>query len=135
MCTHTRPNKVQIISSDHKFQFPTSDKWSVVLLKDYKAQATHNGQSFAGQWSTIYDQAMRVELDNGMRFITNFRYNILDSISKNPVKDGVEAFSEIKAGSYSSFDSRCDKTMVGFVQRVHGQGSLDNHVVQCFVGQ
>jgi hypothetical protein len=55
----------------------------------------------------IYDQAMRVELNNGMRFITNMRYNVMDNISKDPIKDGVEAFSQIKAGSYASFDSKC----------------------------
>jgi hypothetical protein len=115
VCTHTRPNKVQIISSGHKFQFGNSDKWKLTLMKDYKATASHGGQSFTGTWSTIYDQAMRVELNNGLRFVTNFRYNILESISKNPVKDGADAFSEIKAGSYSSFDSKCDQTMVGFV--------------------
>jgi hypothetical protein len=28
---------------------------------------------------------MLVELSNGMRFITNFRYNLKDKISKNPL--------------------------------------------------
>jgi hypothetical protein len=126
---------VQIISSDHKFSFTQSSTYKVNLLKDYKATATLNGQSFSGTWSTIYDQAMRVELDNGVRFVTNFRYNVLDSISKDPVGDGAGAFSSIKAGSYGSFDSKCNETMVGFVQTMHGKGSLENHTVQCFYGK
>lgn len=58
---------------------------------------------------------MKVELSNGQRFTANFRYNVLDSISKDPVKDGAEAFASIKAGSYGSFDSKCSETMVGLV--------------------
>jgi len=126
---------VQVVSADHKFSFAQSSVYKVNLLKGFKATATLNGQSFSGTWSTIYDQAMRVELDNGVRFVTNFRYNVLESISTNPVKDGEGAFSQIKAGSYGSFDSKCGETMVGFVQRVHGQGSLENHTVQCFYGK
>lgn len=32
----------------------------------------------------IYDQAMNVELDTGIRFISNFRYTVKDDISKDP---------------------------------------------------
>jgi len=58
---------------------------------------------------------MRVELDNGMRFITNFRYNVKPSISTDPAKDGETAFTDLKTGDYESFDSDCSKTMVGFI--------------------
>jgi hypothetical protein len=30
---------------------------------------------------------MLVELSNGMRFITNFRYNLKDNISKDPLQE------------------------------------------------
>jgi hypothetical protein len=30
---------------------------------------------------------MLVELSNGIRFITNFRYNLKDNISKDPLKE------------------------------------------------
>lgn len=78
---------------------------------------------------------MRVELDNGMRFVANFRYSIIDRISEDPVKDGADRFRSIKASSYASFDSQCNKTMVGFVQTIGGEGTLQNHKVQCFVGK
>jgi hypothetical protein len=78
---------------------------------------------------------MRVELDNGIRFTTNLRYNIKSDISADPVKDGAEKFSQIKAGSYESFESKCGQTMVGFVQHMHGVGSLEKHTVQCFAGK
>jgi hypothetical protein len=59
---------------------------------------------------------MRVELDNGTRFITNFRYNVKPSISSDPVADGESAFVGMKTSDYDSFDSDCGNTMVGFVQ-------------------
>ena len=59
---------------------------------------------------------MRVELDNGVRFITNFRYNVKPSISSDPVTDGGSSFADLKTSSYDSFDSDCGATMVGFVQ-------------------
>ena len=75
---------------------------------------------------------MRVELDNGTRFITNFRYNIKPKLSQDPLADGASAFAGTKTGDYASFDSDCSKTMVGFVQQVHGNGSMKAHNVQCF---
>ena len=69
-----------------------------------------------GKWSPIYAQAMMVELDNGLRFVTNFRYNLKDEISKNPLKENVSSFSEISTGSEDDFNSQCDQTMIGFVQ-------------------
>jgi hypothetical protein len=63
---------------------------------------------------------MRVELDNGVRFLTNFRYNVKPSISADPVTDGGDAFTGMKTSDYDSFDSDCGQTMVGFVQVVHG---------------
>jgi len=59
---------------------------------------------------------MRVELDNGTRFITNFRYNVKPSISSDPVGDGESAFVGMKTSDYDSFDTDCGNTMVGFVQ-------------------
>ena len=55
-----------------------------MLMDGYKAQAQKcsakgkcdGGEIIDGTWSTIYDQAFRVELNNGQRFISNFRYNI-----------------------------------------------------------
>jgi hypothetical protein len=35
-----------------------------------------------GKWQDYYDQAMMVELDNDIRFITNFRYEIKANLTK-----------------------------------------------------
>ena len=102
------------------------------LLPNYVAHAQGPKESVTGTWSTIYDQAMRVELDNGTRFITNFRYNIKPDISADPYQDGSGRFEGTQTGDYQSFDSVCHETMVGFVQKVHGQGSMQDHKAQCF---
>jgi len=87
-----RPNHIQIISPDHKFGFAQEDVWKVKFLDAYKAEATlskgGDSQVISGKWSTIYDQAFRVELDNGLRFVSNFRYNIKPNWSEDPLKDG-----------------------------------------------
>ena len=112
------------------------------MLDGYKAQAQKcsekgkcDGPVIEGTWSTIYDQAFRVELSDGQRFISNFRYNIKDSISDDPLQDGVGRFTGIGAGDYINFDSKCNESMVGFVQHVHGNGSMKQHHAQCFYAQ
>ena len=109
------------MSADHNLGFDQEEVWKVKLGDNYQASAQYckDGKAcdaaISGTWSTIYDQAMRVELDNGTRFITNFRYNIKPSLSQNPLADGASAFAGTKTGDYASFDSDCTKTMVGFV--------------------
>jgi hypothetical protein len=75
-----------------------------------------------GHWTAIYDQAFNIELDNGMRFLANYRYDIKSDISKDPLKDvlssGIGKFSAIETGDYDKFDSLCQQTMVGFVQNI-----------------
>ena len=72
---------------------------------------------------------MRVELDNGARFVTNFRYNIKPELSKDPLADGADKFIGTQTGDYQSFDSDCHNTMVGFVQTKGGKGSMKEHPI------
>lgn len=76
----------------------------------------------------IYDTAMKVDLDNGLRFIANFRYNTNKEFTK--VKDP----SKIQIDSIKLFDSDCSKTMVGTVLRTDASKNkgLKNVRVQCF---
>jgi len=62
-------------------------------LENYKVEGVFcpNGGKCAtseinGKWTSIYDQAFNIELDNGMRFIANFRYNIKPDVTKDPFK-------------------------------------------------
>lgn len=93
-----------------------------------------------GHWTAIYDQAFNIELDNGMRFLANYRYDIKPDVSKDPLQDalsqGIGKFSSLETGDYEKFDSLCSQTMVGFVQNIpHKTGksySMAAHEVQCF---
>ena len=57
VCTHKRPNHIQILSADHNFGFAQEEVWKVKLLDHYQAMATTpDGKSqIKGTWSTIYD--------------------------------------------------------------------------------
>ena len=76
-----------------------------ILCKDGENCATEH---ITGSWSPVYDQAFTVELENGLRFLANFKYNIKGNVSKNPQKDGASHFLEVKTGDYGKFDSQCD---------------------------
>lgn len=92
-----------------------------------------------GTWSNIYDQAFKIELDNGMRFLSNFKYTLKPEISQDPTKDGASEFTNLKTGDYNKFDTECDKTMIGFVQMMPNKSTqkstMGAHRVQCFWGE
>lgn len=67
-----------------------------------------------------------------MRFISNFRYSIKNGLSQDPLQDGGSKFEQLKTDDYGSFDSKCNESMVGFVQSIHGQVSMKTHKAQCF---
>lgn len=80
---------------------------------------------------------MKVELNNGQRFVANFRYNAKPTLTMDPIEDQQRLLAaDIHSGDYGSFDSDCKQTMVGFVQSVPGlggsTGTLQAHPVQCF---
>ena len=93
----------------------------------------------AGSWSTIYDQSFKIELQNGLRFLANFKYSVKPEISREPTADGPAEFTALQTGDYGKFDSQCDKTMVGFVQNMptvtHKSFSMTEHEVACFYGE
>ena len=53
-------------------------KVEAVLCKDGGKCGT---EIINGHWTAIYDQAFNIELDNGMRFLANYRYDIKNDIS------------------------------------------------------
>lgn len=147
VCTHRMPNGLQIIGDETKFQFAQEEIVKVTLNDGNVAQAyfcksesdCDKSNVINGKWTTVYDQALKVELENGLRFVSNFRYNVKKSISANPLEDGGGRFGDLHTGDYDNFDSECDKTMVGFVQSipsVTGEvGTLTNHKAVCFHGK
>lgn len=146
VCTHKLPNKLQIIGKDHQFMFQKEDVWRVKLMDKFQVEAvlckdgvTCATEHVGGTWSTIYDQSFKIELDNGIRFVSNFKYSVDPHISALPQKDSLEKFEDIKTGDYNKFDSQCDKTMVGFVQAIphlsKEKYGLADHKIQCFFAE
>ena len=86
----------------------------------------------------MYDQALKVELESGLRYIANFRYNIKPSVSTEPLTDENLQMDDMHSGDYGKFNSDCSKTMVGFVQSIPSvtgeRHSLKDLKATCFVG-
>ena len=49
-----------------------------------------------GKWFSFYDQALKVELDDGRRFITNFRYSLKEYVASDPLAKGAKFLSQSK---------------------------------------
>lgn len=145
VCTHQLVNKVQLINKKHEWNLIDEDTYKVSLMDNYKVEAVKcspecSSDVISGKWSPIYTQLMTIELDNGMRFITNFRYNLKDEISPDPTKDDIEKFKSliVKAGhaSFPFFDFKCDETMIGYIQMYKDDTTdgMKNFRTQCFYG-
>jgi hypothetical protein len=84
----------------------------------------------------VYDQSFIIELENGLRFLTNFKYALVPEVSKDPVHDSFSKLVDLKTGDYNKFISLCDQTMIGFVQTmpsiVNKSYSMTEHQMQCF---
>ena len=77
MCGHNFPNRVQIIDENYKFGFESEDKVQIHIRTSTKVRAEFShGLKVDGTWDVLYDQALLVQLDNGQRFVANFRHNI-----------------------------------------------------------
>ena len=109
VCSHQLINKVQLINKDHKFNFEEQDLWKVSLMDQYKVEAVKcspecTSEVVTGSWSPIYTQLLHVQLDNGMRFISNFRYNLKEEVSPNPLEEDYHKFAaEIKKSGHDAF--------------------------------
>ena len=112
-------------------------------MDKYQAQAQKcesetvcSSEKVQGVWSPIYDQSFEVELENGLRFLTNFKYTVKSDVSPKPSQELFQKFETLKTGDYNKFDSKCDQTMVGFVQNIptvtNTSYSMSQHNVQCF---
>ena len=83
-----------------------------------------------------------MELDNNQRFITNFRYNLKPTISKDPyLEKSHKNLRFIKTSDEAAFNSVCSQTMVGLVQKMPtdklGETNDGNYKypAQCFIGK
>jgi hypothetical protein len=82
---------------------------------------------------------MMVELENGMRFVTNFRYSLKQEISEDPVTekrlDKLDLIQSLGPDNTEVFQSQCDQTMVGHVLIKGANDTMKKHRAQCFYGR
>jgi hypothetical protein len=101
----------------------------VTLIEPNIAYIKHSPDSEKtqiGHWTLVYDQGIVVQFDK-YRFITNWRYNVKnESLMQAETLD----FNQIK-----DFESQCDQTMVGTMQRRDKGGLWSGDDTSCFYGQ
>jgi hypothetical protein len=85
-----------LINKGYSFEFDKFDVYRLNVMDNYKVEAVLckdggkcSTEMIKGHWTAIYDQAINIELDNGMRFLANFRYDIKPEISKDPLADAL----------------------------------------------
>ena len=81
---------------------------------------------------------MMVLLENNLRFVANFKYEIKTNITNNPMHDYkklTQVVKDTEDGAKFNFDSICDQTMVGFVQDLSKTGHMEKHHITCFYGK
>lgn len=65
-----------------------------------------------------------MQLDNGMRYIANFRHDI----------KSMDLLPKVNTESKKMFNMRCQQTMIGFVQKANGNDKSKETQIQCFYG-
>jgi len=83
-----------------------------------------------GHWLTIYDQTLIVELDNDLRFIGTFRYQVKKNVTRD-YKKLSKVFTDVDDFMKAQFNSVCNQTMAGFVQNKTHQSTFKKHRIQC----
>lgn len=79
-----------------------------------------------------------VQLENNLRFLANFKYEIKKNVTTDPVHAQVDfqkLIPDIESSAKYQFNSICNETMVGFVQNLNKSGSLTEHPVTCFFAE
>ena len=95
-----------------------------------------DGAPIGGTWFAFYDQAFKVDLDTGLRFIANYKYAVKEYVTENALAQGEKPIKKagLETDDYDKFYSQCDQTMVGFVQDKKNPTSMAEHHVECFYG-
>ena len=79
-----------------------------------------------------------VHLENGLRFVANYKYEVKTNITKDPLHDFkhlTKVIKDTEDQAKFNFDSLCDQTMIGFVQDLNKIGQMEKHHITCFFGK
>ena len=64
------------------------------------------GDTIGGKWFQFYDQAFKVDLDNGQRFITNYKYALKEYVASDPLVAGSKkSMASLQTDDYDKFYS------------------------------
>ena len=106
-----------MVNEDYQFQVANEQVYQIELREDETATAKICGKfdnvlmkctdttEVNGSWMAFYDQAFKVDLNNGQRFLTNFRYSVKTG---TPTKQGSAHYLELQIDDYNNFYSDCD---------------------------
>ena len=111
VCTHKAPNRIQILPEGQDLTLGVRlEKYRVTLSEPNVAKMTlvSTGRTLDATWTMLYDQGLIVETPKA-RYFSNFKYTLKGQGHE------VSDIQGLDVGSYSSFNSICNKTMVGFV--------------------
>ena len=145
VCTHQFPNKVQLLGQDHKWKFAKEDIWQILIRSDFTCEGSFckdgdlskcKKEQIKGSWMNYYDQAIMVILDNDLRFIANYKYEYKNVTDPWKMKVNFEKLiPEMNEETQLKFDSRCDQTMIGFVQNRTQNSTMLKHQITCFYSE
>jgi hypothetical protein len=74
----------------------------------------------SGKWTLVYAQSLMVELNNGLRFVTNMRFYTRPDISPDPLDEfyPLKKFENLDNHDSMSFNTDCGATMIGIVKNI-----------------
>jgi hypothetical protein len=87
VCTHQMPNKLQLLPKEFKFKFEKEEPIKVHLNEDMSASIA----GASAKWFSFYDQAFKVEADDGTRYLANYRYSLKEY--ESTVAGGMKSLS------------------------------------------
>ena len=62
-------------------------------------------QGNPAKWMAFYDQALKIDIDEETRLLTNYRYSIKEYVEGDPVKSGIKNLGQVASDDYDKFYS------------------------------
>lgn len=88
-----------------------------------------------GSWQTYYDQSLMIQLENNLRFVANFRYELKANITAEPSKVANMQTVYPNIQEKYNYKSVCNQTMIGFMQNLNTSGTMYEHQLTCFYAE
>lgn len=87
MCGHSKPNTIELVDRKDALTDPDLDKITIKITGENSCEGTDSkGGQVSGSWDVYFEQAIVVELSNGMRYMANIDDGTLGSSSGEKCK-------------------------------------------------